>query len=445
MKKVAFYTLGCKVNQYETEAMTEIFEKAGYEAVGFEELADVYVINTCTVTGLSARKSRQMIRRAKSINKEAVVAVVGCYPQTAPEEVEGMADVDIMLGTKERGKLLDYIETFKAQGTKLNAVSNIMKNSSFEELNIDRYKERTRAFIKIQDGCTQFCSYCIIPYARGPVRSRELEDVIREVQKLADNGFKEVVLTGIHIASYGKDLRNTTLLELIKKIHKIEGIERIRLGSIEPSTITEEFAESAGSLEKLCPHYHISLQSGCDATLKRMNRKYTTDEYKKVVQLLRDFVKDVSFTTDVMVGFPGESDEEFAQTYTFLEEIFFTQMHVFRFSPRKGTPAASMANQVDMASKENRSEKVLKLSERNTSCFNMRYIGKTMSVLFEQKVKDRDGFYEGLTANYIRVLCKGSEELKGTIQNVFMTGIEGDFIFGEIVNDYCIKLPHGLE
>ena len=432
MSKVAFYTLGCKVNQYETEAMTEMFENSGYETVDFNEKADVYVINTCTVTGLSARKSRQMIRRAKTLNREALVAVVGCYPQTSPEEVAGIPDVDIVIGTRERGRILEYVEKAQNRGEKVNAVSNIMKNSSFEELRIERYKEKTRAFIKIQDGCSQFCSYCIIPYARGPVRSRPPGEVTAEVLKLRDNGFKEVVLTGIHIASYGRDLGNITLLELIKKIHEVEGIRRIRLGSIEPSTITEEFAAAAGSLKKLCPHYHISLQSGCNETLKRMNRKYTVEEYGRVVRLLRDNVKDVAFTTDVMVGFPGETGEEFEKTYRFLQEIFFTQMHVFKFSPRKGTPAASLTGQVDPRIKDERSDRVLRLSAGNTLKFNRMHIGRTMEVLFQQEVKNREGFYEGLTSNYIRVLCKGNDTIKGRIAQTRLIGAEDDYMLGEI-------------
>jgi MiaB-like tRNA modifying enzyme len=444
MKKVAFYTLGCKVNQYETEAMTEIFENSGYKTVDFDDRADIYIINTCTVTGLSARKSRQMIRRAKSTNPEAIVAVVGCYPQSAPDEVAGIPEADIIVGTGERGRILEYVNEAVEKGVRVNAIGNIMKKSSFEELNINKYKDRTRAFIKIQDGCSQFCSYCIIPYARGPVRSRKPEDIISEVIKLAENGFKEVVLTGIHIASYGKDLKTITLLELIEKIHDISGIRRIRLGSIEPSTVTREFAETAGKLEKLCPHYHISLQSGCDSTLKRMNRKYTTEEYRNVVKLLRENIKNVSITTDVMVGFPGETDEEFEQTYRFLTEIFFTQMHVFKFSPRKGTPAASMSGQVDSSVKEERSIKVIKLSEHNTLEFNIRYLGNTIPVLFEQSVKSMEGFYEGLTSNYIRVLCKGENSLKGNIEKVHMSKAEADYIIGEIDNRYCIKHQHVL-
>lgn len=431
MKKVAFYTLGCKVNQYETEAMTEIFENAGYETVSFDEKADVYVINTCTVTGLSARKSRQIIRRAKSINNNGIVAVVGCYSQIAPEEVESIPDVDIIMGTKERGRILEYVENAKASGLKVNAVGSIMNVKSFEDLRIDRYKGKTRAFLKIQEGCSQFCSYCIIPYARGPVRSRPQEDVLTEVVKLAANGFREIVLTGIHLASYGRDLKNTSLMGLVENINDIDGIDRIRLGSVEPTTVNEEFAASAVKLKKLCPHFHISLQSGCDETLKRMNRKYTTDYFRNIITLLRDKIEDAAITTDVMVGFPGETDEEFDRTVMFLEEISFASMHVFKYSPRKGTPAASFTGQVEADVKEERSSIILKLSTQNTLDFNKRYLGKIMPVLFEQNVKSREGFVEGLTANYIRVLCRGNDSLKGSLADIRMLTAEDDHIIGE--------------
>jgi len=433
-KTVGTYTLGCKVNQYETEAVTEIFENAGYLTVNFDEKADVYAINTCTVTGLSARKSRQIIRRTKSINNDAVVAVIGCYSQTAPDEVGNMPDVDIVMGTKERGKILEYIDEFIKNRIRINAVSNIMNAGKFEDLKIDRYKGRTRAFMKIQEGCSQFCTYCIIPYARGPVRSRPSKDVLAEVEKLAANGFKEVVLTGIHIASYGKGLKDMPLLDLIKKIHEVDGIIRIRLGSVEPSTVTKEFVVAARNLKKLCPHYHVSLQSGCDETLKRMNRRYTTAEYKKVIDLLRNNISDVAITTDVMVGFPGETEEEFKKTYKFLEEIDFTQIHVFKYSPRKGTPAASFDKQVDADIKEYRSNMVLKLSIQNTIKFNEKYVGKTLPVLFEQNVKSMEGFVEGLTANYIRVICKGNDKLKGSILDISIVRAESDYIIGEASN-----------
>ena len=433
MKKVAFYTLGCKVNQYETEAITGIFEKEGYEVVDFEDSADVYVINTCTVTNLSDRKSRQVIRRAKKNNENAIVAVVGCYAQTAPDEVSKIPGVNLILGTKERGNIIQYINELRADQDPVSAVDDIMGTRYFEQLNVDSYKERTRAFLKIQEGCSQFCSYCIIPYARGPIRSREPEDVLQEVHRLANAGFKEVVLTGIHVASYGKDLKTTSLLDIIKRVHEVDGIERIRLGSIEPTTITQEFTETARVLPKLCPHYHISLQSGCDATLKRMNRKYTSDDYRRVVKLLREYNPNVAITTDVMVGFPGETDEEFEETYKFLKEINLYQMHIFKFSPRKGTPAATFKDQVPSEKKDERSNLLLELSRDNTMEFNKRYIGKAVSVLFEQDVKDRNGFVEGLTPNYIRVLSPGSVDLKGEIRIVRLSCQDEDYVVGEMV------------
>lgn len=431
MKRVAFYTLGCKVNQYETEAMAEAFENAGYEQVSFDVAADVYVINTCTVTGLSARKSRQAIRRAKQLNNSAIVAAVGCYPQTAREEVENLPEVDIIAGTADRMKMPAYVEEFKTGKGKISVVGNIMKNHAFEDLKIERYKDRTRAFLKIQEGCSQFCSYCIIPYARGPIRSRPAEEVLGEVRKLAEGGFREVVLTGIHIASYGKDLGQMRLLELVNLIHGVDGIERIRIGSIEPTIITEEFAATAARMEKLCPHYHISLQSGCDETLARMNRRYTTAEYKKALQLLREYIPDVAVTTDIMVGFPGETDDEFERTYQFLSDIKFAKMHVFKFSPRKGTPAASFEGQVEGTVKETRSARVLELSERCALEYNSGFIGSDIPVLYEQEVKGKDGFFEGLTPNYIRVVSRGNNSLAGNITMTRLLKAEGDYIVGE--------------
>ena len=433
MKKAAFYTLGCKVNQYETEALTGIFEGAGYEVVEFDDWADVYVINTCTVTNLSDRKSRQMIRRAKSKNEDAIVAVVGCYAQTAPDEVINIPGVNIVIGTKERGKILDYINEVEEGQDKISAVDSIMSTRSFEELNVDNYKERTRAYLKIQEGCSQFCAYCIIPYARGPVRSRLPGDVTGEVERLAGKGFKEIVLTGIHVASYGKDLKTTSLVDIIRRIHDIDGIERIRLGSVEPTTITEEFIQLAKEAPKLCPHYHLSLQSGCDETLKRMNRKYDTAKYREVVDLLRENIKDVALTTDVMVGFPGETEEEFGRTYEFLKEIGFAKMHIFKYSPRKGTPAAQFPNQVSPEVKEERSKRLIALSDKSMLDYNKAYAGRTMPVLFEQEVKNGDGFIEGLTANYIRVRCKGDYNYKGEILEAKLEEIEEDYMLGRIM------------
>lgn len=432
MKRVAFYTLGCKVNQYETEAMAEAFENAGYEQVDFENSADVYVINTCTVTGLSARKSRQAIRRAKQMNPQAVVAAVGCYPQTAKAEVEELPEVDIIAGTADRRKIPEYVEAFKTGNGKISAVGNIMKTHVFEELKIEKYKNRTRAFLKIQEGCSQFCSYCIIPYARGPIRSRPSGEVLEEVRKLSEAGFKEVVLTGIHIASYGRDLRQMGLLELVSHVHEVDGIERIRIGSIEPTIVTEEFTAAAARMQKLCPHYHISLQSGCDETLSRMNRRYTTAEYKRAVELLRQNIADVAVTTDVMVGFPGETEREFETTFEYLSALKLAKMHVFKFSPRKGTPAASFDGQVEGKVKELRSARLLELSDKCSLEFNSSFTGRVMPVLYEQEVKGSDGYFEGLTPNYIRAVTNGNNSLEGNIIMTELLEAHTDHIAGRI-------------
>lgn len=434
MKRAAFYTLGCKVNQYETEAISEMFEKAGYKIVDFEDEADVYVINTCTVTSLSDRKSRQMIRRAKRNNENSIVIVIGCYAQTAPEEVSKIEGVNLVVGTKDRSRILEYLKELETSGGRRNYVGDIMKTREFEELGVNVYKERTRAFIKIQEGCNQFCTYCIIPYARGPVRSRSEENILKEVSGLAHSGYKEVVLTGIHVASYGKDIKNTSLIDIIRKVHEIEGIERIRLGSIEPTTVTEEFVRAIKGMEKLCPQFHISLQSGCDSTLKRMNRKYTTKEYLRSVELLRENLKDVAVTTDVMVGFPGETDEEFNETCRFVEKVLFARMHVFKYSRRKGTPAASYPDQVAPQKKEERSRILIELASRMTLEYNKSFTGRVLPVLFEQEVKGKEGFMEGLTPNYIRVECKGDKDIEGQILNVLLREAKDDYIVGEIVN-----------
>lgn len=434
MKKVAFYTLGCKVNQYETQALINIFKDAGYEIVDFSETADIYLINTCTVTSLSDRKSRQMIRRAKKLNSGSIVVVTGCYAQTASEEVSQIEGVNLVVGTKDRSKIIQYINEIEDKKKKINAVGDIMKQKTFEELGFGIYKERARAFIKVQEGCNQFCSYCIIPYARGPIRSRSEENVIEEVKKLVDSGYKEIVLTGIHIGSYGKDTNTTSLIELIKKVHEIDGIERIRLGSIEPNYISNEFVKTIKHLKKMCPHYHISLQSGCDETLKRMNRKYTTLEYKNSVYNLRKEIEDVAISTDVMVGFPGETEEEFQKTYNFIDEISFSGMHVFKYSPRKGTPAASFEGQIPASEKEKRSNILIELSKRKTLEFNKKFIGRAMPVLIEQEVNGRKGYVEGFTPNYIKVICEGDKNLKGEIVNVSLKEAVDDFIIGRVLD-----------
>jgi len=429
MTKVAFYTLGCKVNQYETEAMEELFLKRGYTIVNPEDIADVYVINTCTVTNLGDRKSRQYIRRAKKINKNAIIAAVGCYSQIAPEEVEKIEEVDIIIGTTDRDKIVDLCEEARKEKRKINIVKNVKKHREFEKLNIEKVKSKTRAYMKIQDGCNQYCSYCIIPYARGPIRSRDIEDIIIEAKRLADAGFREIILTGIHVASYGKDIGNISLLDVIEKVSEIEGIERIRLSSMEPTFVDEKFMKKAVNIEKLCDHFHLSLQSGCDTVLKRMNRKYTTKEYENIVDLIRKYMPNVGITTDIIVGFPGETEEEFNKTYEFVKKIGFSRIHVFKYSPRKGTPASKMDNQVHGNIKNERSDKLIKLGNELMDNFNSLFIGKVVDVLFEE---EKDGFYEGYTTNYIRVKLKSSENIQGKILPVKIVDRKNDFLIGKI-------------
>ncbi len=429
MKRAAFYTLGCKVNQYETEAMAELFSDAGYEICDFAEKADVYVINTCSVTHIGDRKSRQIIRRAKKTNPDAIVAVTGCYAQTAPDEILNIEGVNLVIGTKDRKNIVNLAESLDANSN-MNCVSNIMDNHEFEELHIKNYSDRTRAFIKIQEGCNQFCSYCIIPYARGPVRSREEGEVLSEIRRLAENGFKEVILTGIHVASYGVDLGNTSLADLLIKADKIEGVRRIRLSSIEPMTLDGKFVDKIKSVKKLCPHFHISLQSGCDETLRRMNRKYTTAQFKEIVDGLRESFPDVAVTTDIMVGFPGETDEEFQKTLDFVNEIQFADAHVFVYSPRRGTPAAKKPQVADNI-KEERSKIIIEATRKSRDEFLRRHIGKTVSVLFEQVV--RDGFFEGKTDNYINVHVKSEEDLSGKFCEAELREVKNGAIYGVIV------------
>nr|WP_207734764.1 tRNA (N(6)-L-threonylcarbamoyladenosine(37)-C(2))-methylthiotransferase MtaB [Romboutsia sp. 1001713B170207_170306_H8] len=436
VKKVAFYTLGCKVNQYETEAMLEMFKKDGYEQVGSEEYADVYVINTCTVTHMSDRKSRQYIRRMKKKNPNAIIAVVGCYSQVSPEEILEIEEVNLVMGTNERRTIVEEIKKLEeSKGEKkASTVDDIMKVRAFEEIEISQSNGRTRAFMKIQDGCDRFCTYCIIPYARGgKVRSRDIESIVNEAKTLAENGYKEVVLTGIHVASYGKDLResNLKLLDVIKRINEIDGIERIRTSSVEPILFTDEFVSEVAKMKKVCPHYHLSLQSGCDETLKRMNRRYTTEEYKAIVNILREKIPNVAITTDVIVGFPGETNDEFNKTYDFLRDIELSQMHVFKYSPRKGTPASTMENQIDPQIKQFRSDQLIALSKTNFNKFAEKFIGSDMEVLFETNVVDNK--YEGLTPNYIRVVVESNEDIHGKILKVKLTDIKDEYVEGILV------------
>lgn len=420
MKKAALHNLGCKVNAYETEAMRQILEKAGYEIVPFHEKADVYVVNTCSVTGMADRKSRQMLHRARAKNPEAVVVAAGCYVQTKNGEVAEDAAVDIILGNNRKNELAACIEEYlRKKGTQEGIVRDVTDiNDSaqeYEEMFLGGTAEHTRAFLKVQDGCNQFCSYCIIPYARGRVRSRSLDNVLAEVKSLADNGYKEIVLTGIHLSSYGSDCGGS-LLNLIREVHRQDGIERIRLGSLEPKIVTEDFARELSSMEKICPHFHLSLQSGCDATLRRMNRRYTTEEYAQGCRLLREYFEHPAITTDVIVGFPGETEEEFRQTKDFVEKIHFYGMHIFKYSKREGTRAAAMEDQVPEQAKAARSSELIALGERMSEEFCRDYLGTRQEVLFEEpaEIGGRQ-YYTGYTKEYVRVAKETTEPLGNRI------------------------------
>jgi threonylcarbamoyladenosine tRNA methylthiotransferase MtaB len=433
LKKVAFHTLGCKVNQYETQAMGELFEKAGYSIVPDTERADVFVINTCTVTNIGDKKSRQFIRRVKRNNPHAIIAVVGCYSQTAPEEVMNMEGVNIIIGTNERNKIVQLAENCKAD-EKINIVEDIMKVIEFEEMSINDVKEKTRAFLKIQEGCNQYCTYCIIPYARGPVRSRKKSDIINEVNTLAAGGFKEIVLTGIHIASYGKDLDNQeALIGVLEELNGIEGLSRIRLSSLEPTIFTDDFLGKLKKLPKICEHFHLSLQSGCDKILEKMNRKYTTDFYRRTVERIRKVYPEAALTTDIIVGFPGETEEDFLTTYAFAKEMKFSDIHVFKYSPRKGTPAAAFPEQIDSVTKHYRSEKLISLGEQMKMEYDALFIGKTKEVLIEGENGQLAGYMEGHTENYLKVLVSGSNILTGEIKQVLLKTLKKEYIIGEII------------
>lgn len=430
MKKAALHNLGCKVNAYETEAMQHLLEEAGYEIVPFTQKADVYVINTCSVTNMADRKSRQMLHKAKKNNPDSIVVAAGCYVQTSEKEVLNDLSVDIVIGNDRKHDLVRLLEEYSLDSVN-DTVDDINDGKhDFEELFTDQTKEHTRAFIKVQDGCNQFCSYCIIPYARGRVRSRRFENVIAEVERLAANGFKEVVLTGIHLSSYGVDFEEATgLLELIQAVNAVKGIERIRLGSLEPKIVTEHFASELSKLDKICPHFHLSLQSGCDATLKRMNRKYTTKEYERGCELLRKYFVHPAITTDVIVGFPGETEEEFEQTKAYLEHIHFYEMHIFKYSKRKGTRAAVMPDQIDEQIKAARSEKLIALGHDMSKEFRKFYIGKNEEVLFEEKavIGDKE-YFVGYTKEYVKVAKETAENLENQIVSGRISGMLTDEI-----------------
>lgn len=430
-KKIAFITLGCKVNLYDTEAMAELFTEKGYEVVDFEEYADVYLINTCTVTNLGDKKSRQMIRRAKRINPNSVVVATGCYAQVASEEVAKIEGINIVIGTKNRSEIVETVENYVAENGVVNNVSDIMGEKEFEPLQISRLTNRTRAYIKIQEGCNRYCTYCIIPYARGPIRSRKPEEVVEEVKKLAENGFKEVVLTGIHVASYGLDLGNITLADIIEKVHSVDGIERIRFSSMEPLAIDNEFVARMSKLPKVCDHYHLSLQSGCNRTLKRMNRKYNAEQYAEACERLRNAFPNVAITTDIIVGFPDETEEDFKESLAFAERMKLDKIHTFPYSPKKGTPAAKMKNQISGDVKSQRSKEMIALSDKMNIDFLNNNIGKTVPVLFEDM---ENGFWQGHTTNYIKVLAKSYENLNNKIVDVKLDKIHGvEIVEGTVV------------
>ncbi len=412
--KVAFQTLGCRVNVYDSEAMIEMFINDGYELVDFSEKADVYVINTCTVTNMGEKKSRQYINRAKKTNNEATVAVVGCYSQVSKEEVMNIPGVDVVLGSRNKKEIVFYVNKSRSEQKQVVHVSEgLLLNSSFEDLGVTGYEGKTRAFLKIQDGCNRFCSYCIIPYARGGPSSKAPEKVLEEVRHLAQEGFKEVILSGIHIASYGQDLlEKYDLLELLEEIETIDGIERVRIGSIEPMFFKGTRMDRILKLKKLCPHFHLSLQSGAKETLKRMNRRYSPDEYRQVVVELRERIPDVSVTTDIIVGFPGETQEEFEETYGFLEELQLSKVHTFKYSPRRGTPAFSMLNQIEGHVKEQRSQQIIAQSDRFEKIFIEARLEEVKGVLYERGL---DGIFSGFTPEYIKVEVESKNDLQGQV------------------------------
>ena len=431
-KTVAGTTLGCKVNFYETEAMLSLFAAEGYTVVDFEDTADIYIVNTCTVTGLGDKKSRQMLRRAHTRNPEALVIASGCYAQVAPGEIAGIEGVDLIVGTSNRMRIVRLAEEqLSMREVQRCVVSDIMQERSFEPLAVSGMQDRHRAYIKIQEGCDRYCAYCIIPYARGPVRSRLLPDVLDEVRRLAANGYKEIVLSGIHVASYGKDLGNVNLLRALEAVHNVEGIERIRMSSVEPTIVNDEFAVAAASLPKLCNHFHLSLQSGCDRTLQHMNRRYTTKDYGRAVDTLRDHLPDVSLTTDVIVGFPGETEADFEACYAYIEALGLTRLHVFPYSAKKGTPAAAFPDQIPKHIKDERARRLTGLSKALHEGFLNRFVGCEMDVLFEQS--RADGFFEGHTTNYLRVLAPASPDVSNKILSVRIDKITDETAYGAVL------------
>ena len=396
--------------------MAQKFIDNNYEICDIEDSPDIIIVNTCTVTNIADRKSRQLLRKVKEENSNAVVVACGCYVQVAKDKIDEIEEIDISIGNSEKKDIVQIVENYIYQKEKINNIFDINKEKDFSEMGAVTYTEKTRATIKIQDGCNNFCTYCLIPYARGRVRSRKKENIIKEVEEVAQKGIQEIVITGIHIASYGLDFsEDYKMIDLLEDLNKIDGIKRIRLGSLEPSLITEEFTQRLSKLEKICNHFHLSLQSGCNETLKRMNRKYTTKEFREVAKRLRSYFKDANLTTDVIVGFPGETNEEFTKTYEFLKEIKFYKMHVFKYSPREGTSASKMPNQIDGKTKEERSQKLIELSDKNQEEYNKKYFSEPQEVLFEEQ---KDGIWTGYTTNYVKVLYKSNENLENKILKI---------------------------
>ncbi|WP_339230382.1 tRNA (N(6)-L-threonylcarbamoyladenosine(37)-C(2))-methylthiotransferase MtaB [Aeribacillus sp. FSL K6-2833] len=446
MPTVAFHTLGCKVNHYETEAIWQLFKEAGYERRDFEAIADVYVINTCTVTNTGDKKSRQVIRRAIRKNPDSVICVTGCYAQTAPAEVMAIPGVDIVVGTQDRKKMLDYIEQFKKERQPINGVTNIMKARVFEEMDVPSFTDRTRASLKIQEGCNNFCTFCIIPWARGLMRSRDPKEVIKQAQKLVDAGYKEIVLTGIHTGGYGEDLKDYNFAQLLRDIDsEVKGLKRFRISSIEASQITDEVIEVLKTSDKIVRHLHIPLQSGSNSVLKRMRRKYTTEFYAERLKRLREALPGLAVTSDVIVGFPGETEEEFMETYNFVKEHRYSELHVFPYSKRTGTPAARMENQVDEDIKNERVHRLIALSDQLAKEYASKFEGQVLEVIPEEPYKEApdSGKYEGYTDNYLKVVFPATKEMVGKIVKVKLTKAGYPYNEGQVVRivdeDYLQK------
>lgn len=431
MKKVSFLTLGCKVNHYETEAMTELFKEKGYEISTIDEICDIYIINTCTVTNLSDRKSRQFISKARKKNPNSIIAAVGCYSQVNPDEVSEIEGINVIVGTNNRAKIVEYCEEAKENKSILNKVESIKTNKTFEKLSIKNQENMTRAYIKIQEGCSQFCTYCIIPFARGPIRSRNIDDIYEEALELSENGYKEIILTGIHVASYGLDFKSRiSLIDVVEKVATISNVKRIRLSSLEPRIIDDIFLEKALNTGKFCDHFHLSLQSGSDKILKLMNRRYDSKEFLEKASLIRKYFPKAGITTDIIVGFPQESDDDFNETVNFTDDVKFSKIHVFKYSPRKGTKASEMDGQIDGNVKKIRSEQLINKSKKLTDEFLEKFIGEELEVLFEEK--GNDGYIKGYSKNYIRVSADYNEEYINKIKKVKILNVQQEEVFGII-------------